>query len=281
MQVLLFLHNSMFVITHGSIDSLSSTSFFGALVAIQGFFKIGAVSKRYEEIKELKMQIDNISDRVTLKNRLMFSNDFKKFRGIVHYMFSMTYVSSIIFYILVPLLTILLAFVKGETIPKIFTFHHWFPFDPFNHYISVRIYNLTLIGLTYNCTTSLEGYIILTFGQLSILFRSLAKDIVEIVDEFDEKLSKLTEKRLIMKIELHIQLIEITRKMAEMYEIAFLAHTLCFVVGLCFILLKALVVDSGSDVYSSMINVFNMALYFFYICYFGEKVTEGVSIITH
>lgn len=277
MKILLLFHNLMFVLTHDSLDSASAQAFFGVMVAIQGFFKITAVYYRFEEIKELKSKIENVSDEISLKHRQMFSKDFVRFRRLVHTMCYMTFVFSIMFHIIMPLASTFTFLIKGEKIPKVFTFNHWFPFNPYDHYVTVRIYNLIIIELTYNCTTSVEGFIILTFGHLSVLFRSLAEDIVETVNDYDEKKSKLTEKKLIKKIVLHARLIEITKQMAEIYEFAFLAHTLCFVASLCFILLKAFVVDSGSDVVASTISVFNMSLYFYYICYFGEKVVEGVS----
>lgn len=279
MNIILFVQNAMFVLTHASLDSASAQAFFGVMTAIQGFFKTTSVYSKYEEIKELKSQIVTVSEEITLKHRLMFAKDFERLRRIVHTMFYITFVSCIMFYIVAPLANTLIPFIKGEKVPKFFTFNHWFPFNPYDHYVSVRIYNLTITMLTYNCTISVEGFIILTFGHLSVLFKCLAEDIVEVVNDYDEKKDKLAEKNLKKKISIHAKLIEIMKKMAEIYEFAFLAHTLGFVISFCFILLKAFVVDSGSDVVASTISVFNMSLYFYYICYFGEKVVEGVSLL--
>lgn len=176
-----------------------------------------------------------------------------------------------------PLIQVFICYIKEVEFPKVFIFNNWFPFDPKDYYLAVRVYNLTLVLFGYHCILAVEGYALLTFCQLSVLFKSLAEDIVDVIDEYNEKEAKLTENRLISKIKLHVQLHEITKELAEIFGVAWLAHTLGFVVSTCFMLLKAIVVDTGSDAFTSLVVIFIVSNYFFYICYIGEKVSESVK----
>lgn len=277
MQILLLFHSSMFVITHGAIDSSSAQAFFTSINSVMSFIKMYSVIANQREIGNLKIQIESVSDKITYKNRQIYTKEYRKYSHIVNFVVFSTLILCMLVYVVGPLMEVIVAFITGIPAPKYFLNATWFPFDPYEYYVPVRLYNLIIVNACSNCVLSAEGSVMLIFGQLSVLFKSLADDIVEVVDEHDEKKTKLTETRLIAKVKLHVELIEITKNMAEMYEFAFLAHTLCFAGSTCFILLKALVVDTGGDVYASMATVLNMFMYFYYICYFGEKTVEGVS----
>lgn len=276
-QFALLFHSTMFVIMHGSINSSSAEAFFTTINSVMGCFKIYSVIAKQNEIAKLNLEIENFVDRISYKNRNLFSKDISRYRFLVNFVVLSTFVLIMIVYVIVPLMEVFVAFITHTKAPRYFLNSYWFPFDPYEYYFLVRIYNLTIVNITSHCILSCEGFIMLTFGQLSILFRCLAEDIVDVINEHDVKNNKLTEKRLTLKIQQHVRLLEITKTMTSYYEIALLAHTLCFAGSTCFILLKALVVDTGSNVASSMATVVNMFMYFYYICYFGEKVVGGVS----
>lgn len=276
MQILLTIHSGMFVILHGTIDSLSAEALFTCINSVMSFVKITTVISNQNEIGNLKMKIEDISSKITYKNRQLFSGELKKYFRITNSFVLTTFMLCMLIYVILPLTSIIYSLMTGKDEPRQFLNSIWFPFDPYEYYVAVRIYNLIIVNITSNCVLSVEAFVMLKFGNLSVLFKSLAEDIVEIVNDHDEKNVKLTEENLIVKIKLHVELIEITKKMAQIYQFALFAHTLCFAGSTCFILLKALVVDTGSDTYSSMATVINMLMYFYYICYFGEKTMEGV-----
>lgn len=275
--ILYFIQPAMFVVKHGSIDSSSAGAFFFAIIACQSFCKIMSVFLHQQELKKVRSEIESIYDQISLKHRLVYKNDFQTYRRVVNSMFIGTFTSCSVNFIAVPVIRDLVEYLSEQKITKSFTFHFWFPFDPLDYYVPVRIYNLILVLGAANCVTSLEGYVMLTFGQLTVLFKSLAEDIVDIINDYEENGSQLTEKHLIEKIEIHTRLIDVTKEIAEVYEIALLCHIMCFAGSTCFILLKTFVVDSGQDVYTSIMSVVNMSGYFYYICYFGEQILEGVS----
>lgn len=278
MQILLTIHSGMFVIMHGTIDSLSAQALFTCINSVMSFVKIITIVSNQNEIGNLKMKIDDIKNKITYKNQQLFSKELKRYGRITNSFVLTTFLFCTLVYVILPLMSFVFSLMTGKDEPKQFLNSMWFPFDPYEYYVSVRLYNLIIVNVTCYCVLSTEAFVMLTFGNLSVLLKSLTEDMVEIVNDHDEKNVKLTEKNLIVKIKLHVELIEITKNMAKIYQFALFAHTLCFAGSTCFILLKALVVDTGSEIYSSSATVINMVMYFYYICYFGEKTMEGVRV---
>lgn len=278
MQSLLVIQSAIFFVLHDSLDSASAQSFYVAIIVFQGIFKTFTAFASHQKIKELKKEIECVCDKISYQSQQKFTKEFRNFKNLVNIIFLNTFFFCLIFYIIMPLIKVFICYLNEVEFPQEFIFYNWFPFDPKDYFIAVRVYNLTIVLFGYHCILAVEGYALLTFCQLSVLFRSLAEDIVDVIDEYNEKEAKLTEIRLIAKIKLHVELHEITRELAEMFGVAWLAHTLGFVVSTCFMLLKAIVVDTGSDVVMSMAVIFIVSNYFFYICYIGEKVSESVNI---
>lgn len=179
-QMLHVIQSSLFVMQHDSIDSSSAQAFFAAIVTFQGFTKTLTFYVTQKELFEIRVQMNILHDKINLKNQQMFSKELKKYRLIVTLMFLHCIGFCIIFYLTVPIVMAGFSLMRGEEIAKSFLFNHWFPFDPYEYYLSVRVYNFTLTLLVYNCIVGLEGYLMLTFMQISVLFKSLAEDIMKL-----------------------------------------------------------------------------------------------------
>lgn len=266
----------------GSIDIESTQAFFMGISILQGVFKTLIFFKSKEKIRNLMNEIDVLCEKITVKHQDKFAVEFNFNSLIVNFMFLNVFAYISIYYVAVPLLLNFKSYIQGEEIEKNFFIKHWFPFDESNFYTSVFIYNLVIVYLTHNSIVALEGYVNLTFCQLSVLFRGLAEDIVEIVNEYDEKELNVTKKRLTLKLRTHVKLIEVTKNLAEMFEIAWLIHTICYAVSSCFMLLKALLVDKTlNELLVSLATGGIMFNYFLYFCYIGETVFTGVSNYVH
>lgn len=276
MMAFMAVQSSLFIIQHGKIDSASAQSFFVALMMSQGIVKGLCFCIYQKRIANMIVKIDKISESISYKCNQLFEEEFQKYRKIVNYIFISSFGYCILFYLTIPLIQVAIAFITGVAFPKVFLFNYWFPFDPYEYYFAVRIYNGILVMLTYHFIVGVEAYIMLNYAKLTVCFKSLTEDIVAIVNDYDGKNLELVVKRLKNKIRLHVQLVEITGTLAEMFSVAYLAHMLCFTVSNCFMIFKA-IEDTSGDAVASILLIIIVVNYFFYICYFGEKVFEGVK----
>lgn len=282
MSTLVVVQSSVFVIKHGSIDSSSVQAFSIGIISIQSLAKTFTVFLSQTKLKEVIQDIDAVSKKISIRSQLMFSKESKKFKLIGNSIFVLVLIYCVIMYIMIPLLQLTMSFITGVAIPKHFILFFWYPFDPYDYFLLIRIYNVTILTLSSFLMVSMESYIMLTYGKLSVLFKSLAEDIIEIVNgynEKDEKLSSSTEKSLVAKIQQHVELVDATKKITETFELAYLLHMLCFA-GSCGCTLLNFTMAKHFDDRDSIDSVTVIAMafeYFFYICYFGEIVAEGVS----
>lgn len=268
----------LFAVTSKSINGNAASAVFSCISCAMAIVKILAVYSNQNELWVIKFELHRISIDMAVTKRPKFVRDFNNFRRFVNSIFLLTFVLSVFAYIIVPAIQIMLTLFTGAAFSKTLLNFYWFPFDINEYFIIVRIYDLLISNMYVITLLTVEGLLMITLGQVAVLFKCLAEDIVELIDNHDETKPETTEEELVNKIDLHNKLLFLTKSITNIYEKAMLVHVMGFAFSTCLILLKVFVVDTSEDVLTSCLVLFNMFVYFYYICFCGEKIMESVSI---
>lgn len=265
----------MFVVTTRKLDMSMASAFVMVLSGIQTFYKVSNAIAQQQKIKKVKSEIEQLFQNLSHKSIEKFSSDIKNFPRLAKFTF--IFVTSVTsFFDLVPLITLVIVYFSKGVLFKSLTYSLWYPFNinPLDYFIVFYIYESVIsIFLTIPPNIT-EGAIILSVGQLTILFNSLADEIAEIINAYDEKNEKKTEKELNNKIELHNRLLNLTTELMDIHEIPILFYVLTYASSNCFLLINALL---NMELFLPIsIVVLNSAVYLFYLCYFGERIMDSV-----
>lgn len=267
----------LYSLTSGSIDGVGALAIFTAIAGCQSLVKILSVYTYQDELWAMKIELDVMSLNMAFNQRTERIREFAACKRFVNSMFIITFVLSAQGYIIVPAIQLIVAFSTNIEFPKSFINQFWFPFDKNHYFLLVRVYELIISSMYSMTLLTIEGFVMMTLGQTAILLKCLGDDIAEVINNCDESRENEDWKMLTSKIQLHEKLLKMAYRITNVYDKAMLVHVMGFASSTCMLLLKIFVVDSNEDAATSILVLLNMSLYFYYICYFGEKIMESVS----
>lgn len=277
--VLVTIHSLCYAFSHFKIDKNTASSFVMGISAAQVICKLTVVLISQKGLWKVKMDINDLVLDISKKNQEKFSVEIKKYPCIIRMMFISTMVCTHIFNS-IPIFTLIVTyFTKGIIYEKLL-FVFCYPFDPYQggFFLLFYVYETFLSHFYTVAAVTVDGFILLTLGQIAILFKSLAEDFVDVIDEYEEKKPEETEKKLNEKIEMHNRLIDLTMNFLSLYEMAIFGYVVTFAISTCFILFNAMITSEAHFILPSLFGILNTGAYLFHICYFGEKLMESVSI---
>lgn len=267
----------LYSVNSDSIDGVGASAIFTTISGCQSLVKILSVYTHQDELWAMKIELDVMSFNMAFNKRPERIRKFAACKRFVNSMFMITLVLSTQGYIITPAIQLVIAFVTNTKFSKSFINQFWFPFDKNQHFFFVKIYELIISNMYSMTLLTTEGFVMMTLAQTAILLKCLADDIAEVINNCDESRENEDWKMLKFKIQLHEELLKIAYKITKIYNKAMLVHVMGFASSTCMLLLKIFVVDSNEDAALSVMVLLNISIYFYYICYFGEKIMESVS----
>lgn len=276
--ILVLIQSTIFALVHLRIAIHVTNALVFILTGFSALMIMITILKNERKFYELNKESNDLTSTITEKNENVFKIEVKKSKRFVESMIITTLISLHLFNI-APLITIIVTyFTKGTTHYKL---QHslYYPFDPYDGYFSiVYIYEVILTHFFSCSVITIEGFMMFTIGKLAIMFKSLAIDFVEIINDYKKSNEKQTIEKLNEKIDLHNRLIKFTTEFLKLIEIAILSYCITTALHLCFMILNATESElTVSSAIKNFIGVFQTGFYFYYVCYFGEKIAESVS----
>lgn len=279
--VTLAIQSLMFTITYKLRDINMASAFVTTLNGFQSIYKVLNVILQRKRVQKVKLEIEELFQKISKENIKKFSSDIKMFPRLAKFNFLFMLALSTSVIIIGPLSTLIIGYLRDKIIVKSLAFTFWYPFniDPLDYYWFIWFYQTIFSILTVVATNASDGTIILSIGQLVILFNSLAEDFSKIINDYDEKYEQKTSQELNKKITLHSHLLDLALELLKIHEIYILVYVITFASSTCFLLVNALL--DPEFMLQTMIIILNSLIYLYYLCYFGQRLVDSVSRMTN
>jgi hypothetical protein len=275
--ILIVIHNLTFAITHLGINLNVTSNLVMVCTCSSGAIKILMILLNQKKFWKLNKEINDLAKSLTEENKKKFKLEIKKLPLIINGIFINTVISTHL-YNLTPLFSMIFTYLtKGEIHQKLL-YSHSYPVDPYEGYFIYFYIYETILSHFYTCTViAVDGFYMLAIGKISILFKSLGEDLVDIINQYDGKKSNETIEKLNKKVEIHSQLLNLTQEFLSLFEVAMFIYVITFAVYLCCILFNAIMDENDIVlVLPKIMGIFQTGAYLFHFCYFGEKLEESV-----
>lgn len=225
------------ILTLASIDGFSfivANAISIGLCSFTAMVKLLIVLRNRQCLTEIKKKLSWRLEEI-LKAEDEFVQVTKKLKvlsSIVNGLLVTTVCCSSIFNLL-PGINFLVTFFTQDVPVEVLSFAFWYPFKKENHFLKVYFYEIVCVHFCTFTAQALDGLLLLLLGQAIACFDSLAMRLHKSIEEAAKhptlRIVKINE-----IVDSHVELLELTQKLIEIFEVPMFANVVYQTGLICF-----------------------------------------------